>query len=96
MLLAIVRACWRTMRESPSGTLAYALGLGMVGAWLALMLGNCFGDRFTYYPMIGYFWAYLGLTLKAHDLVLASAQVSKAEPEAAPVQRYAQPRKQPT
>ena len=48
------------MRDAPTGSLAYALGLGMIGAWLALVLGNCFGDRFTYYPMIGYFWVFLG------------------------------------
>ena len=71
MLLSILRACWRTMSTAPAGSLAYALGLGMVGAWLALMLGNCFGDRFTYYPMIGYFWTFLGLTLKARELVEA-------------------------
>jgi O-antigen ligase len=93
MLLAILRACWRTMREAPSGSLAYALGLGMVGVWLGLMLGNCFGDRFTYYPMIGYFWAFLGLTLKAHDLVLAQKPAVESEPVvAAPVRRWAQPR----
>jgi O-antigen ligase len=93
MLLAILRACWRTMREAPSGSLAYALGLGMVGVWLGLMLGNCFGDRFTYYPMIGYFWAFLGLTLKAHDLVLAQTPTVESEPvSAAPVRRWAQPR----
>jgi len=73
MLLSILRACWRTMRDAPPASLAYALGLGMIGAWLALILGNCFGDRFTYYPVISYFWIYLGLTLKAHELVEAPA-----------------------
>jgi len=95
LLLSILSACWRTLRDAPSGTLAYALGLGMVGAWLALILSNCFGDRFTYYPMIGYFWAFLGLTLKARELVLAER--SAAAPPAAPLlaakPRYAQPRR---
>jgi O-antigen ligase len=93
LFIAILRACWRTMRESPSGTLAYALGLGMVGVWLALVLGNCFGDRFTYYPMIGYFWVYLGLTLKARDLasvpVVESSQTTSDE---LPPPRFARPR----
>jgi O-antigen ligase len=93
LFIAILRACWRTMRESPSGTLAYALGLGMVGVWLALVLGNCFGDRFTYYPMIGYFWVYLGLTLKARDLasvpVVESSQTTSDE---LPAPRFARPR----
>ena len=96
LLLSILRACWRTMRDAPSGTLAYALGLGMVGAWLALILSNCFGDRFTYYPMIGYFWAFLGLTLKAREMVLAErspADTAVAAPAVAvPKPRYAQPR----
>lgn len=68
MLLAILRACWHALRRAAAGSLAYALGLGMVGAWLALMVENFFGDRFSYYPMIGYFWVYLGLTLKAREL----------------------------
>jgi O-antigen ligase len=76
MLLSIFRACWRTMSEARTGdtagaSLAYALGLGMVGAWLALMVANCFGDRFTYYPMIGYFWVFVGLMLKARSLFVA-------------------------
>ena len=93
LLISILRACWRTMREAPSGTLAYGLGLGMVGAWLALVLGNCFGDRFTYYPMIGYFWVFLALTLKARDF--SAASVAETKPPAAetvPLRRFAQPR----
>jgi len=69
MLLSILQACRRTMSRAPAGTLAYALGLGMVGAWFALIVENFFGDRFSYYPMIGYFWVYLGLTLKARELL---------------------------
>ena len=69
MLLSILHACRRTMSRAPAGTLAYALGLGMVGAWFALIVENFFGDRFSYYPMIGYFWVYLGLTLKARELL---------------------------
>jgi hypothetical protein len=57
----------------------------MIGAWLALILGNCFGDRFTYSPMIGYFWVYLGLTLKARELLDSEAA---ATPQAdAPARR---------
>ena len=93
MLLSILRACWRTMAAAPAGSLAYALGLGMVGAWLALILGNCFGDRFTYYPMIGYFWVYLGLTLKAREMLVDEHAGNAAAPAPAPpVRQYAQPR----
>jgi O-antigen ligase len=93
MLLSIVKACWRTMTAAPAGSLAYALGLGMVGAWLALMLGNCFGDRFTYYPVIGYFWVYLGLTLKARQIIDDERNAIVAEPAPPPpIRQYAQPR----
>jgi len=81
MLLSILAACWRTMRRAPTG-LAHALGLGMVGAWLALMIENFFGDRFTYYPLIGYFWVFLGLTLKAREL--HESEQARAEVPAAP------------
>ena len=87
MLLSMLRACWRTMKQAPAGSLAYALGLGMVGAWLALILGNCFGDRFTYYPMIGYFWVYLGLMLKARELADAQAKSGGDRPAPALTRR---------
>jgi hypothetical protein len=93
MFLSMLRACWRAMRLATAGTIAYALALGMVGAWFALVLGNCFGDRFTYYPVIGYFWVYLGLTLKARDLSLvelgsAASADSRIPP---PPREFAQP-----
>ena len=93
MFLSMLRASWRTLRASPPGGLAYALGLGMTCAWLALVIGNCFGDRFTYYPMIGYFWAYLGLMLKGRELADAErAPAAAPRAPAVPLRRYAQPR----
>jgi O-antigen ligase len=92
MFLAMLRASWRTLRSAPAGGLAYALGLGMTCAWLALVIGNCFGDRFTYYPVIGYFWAYLGLMLKARELADAERAPAAAPPPEPVVRRYAQPR----
>jgi O-antigen ligase len=92
MLLAILGACWRTMVDAQPRSLAYALGLGMVAAWLALIIGNCFGDRFTYYPVIAYFWAWLGLTLKARELAVGERAPGAAPRPAAPVRRFAQPR----
>ncbi|HEY2395352.1 MAG TPA: O-antigen ligase family protein [Rudaea sp.] len=93
MFLSILRACWRAMRSAAAGTIAYALALGMLGAWFALVLGNCFGDRFTYYPVIGYFWVYLGLTLKARDLALADlgGAVTARSRMPRPARRFAQP-----
>ena len=92
MLLAILHACWRTMARAPAGSLAYALGLGMTGAWLALMLENFFGDRFSYYPMIGYFWVYLGLTLKARELLESERSAPATPAPGKPRPQYAVPR----
>jgi putative inorganic carbon (HCO3(-)) transporter len=91
MLLAILRACWLTMSRAPAGSLAYALGLGMVGAWFALILENFFGDRFTYYPMIGYFWIYLGLTLKARELLEGEQSAPATPVPTKPRPQYAVP-----
>lgn len=68
LLLAVLRTARRELAAAASGSLRYALALGLVGAWMALVCGNLFGDRFTYYPMIGYFWAYVALMLKARHL----------------------------
>ena len=91
MFLSMLRACWRAMREAAAGSIAYALALGMTGAWFALVLGNCFGDRFTYYPVIGYFWVYLGLMLKARDLSRADLGGVAQAGRAKPARQFAQP-----
>lgn len=69
LLLAVLRTARRELAAAASGSLRYALALGLVGAWMALVCGNLFGDRFTYYPMIAYFWAYVALMLKARHLL---------------------------
>ncbi len=68
ILLSILFAARRELARAGSGTLHYALALGVVGAWMGLVCGNLFGDRFTHYPMIGYFWAFTALMLKAREL----------------------------
>lgn len=91
LMLSMGRVGWRTYRDSPPGSLAYALGLGMCGAWPALMVTNFWGDRFTYTPMIGYYWVFLGLCLKSRELALADAAPATA-PAAAPASpRFALP-----
>jgi hypothetical protein len=35
-----------------------------------MVIGNIWGDRFTYTQMIGYFWVYLALALKAREFAL--------------------------
>lgn len=68
LLLAVLRTAMREMSAAANGTWRYALALGLVGAWMGLVCGNIFGDRFTYYPMIAYFWTYVALVLKARHL----------------------------
>lgn len=79
LFFSFARAAWQTFRNTPPGTMAYALGLGMLGAWLALVIGNFWGDRFTYTQMIGYFWVFLGLMLKARDFAQAEAAESESQ-----------------
>jgi putative inorganic carbon (hco3(-)) transporter len=68
VLFSILRAARRELSRAPTGSLHYGLALGLVGAWMALLVGNLFGDRFTYYPMIAYFWLYVALVIKARHL----------------------------
>jgi O-antigen ligase len=68
LLLALLRTARRELAAARSGTWRYALALGLVGAWMGLVVGNLFGDRFTYYPMIAYFWTYVALVVKARHL----------------------------
>lgn len=68
LLIAVLRTARRELAAARTGSLHYALALGLVGAWMALICGNIFGDRFTYYPMIAYFWVYVALVVKARHL----------------------------
>lgn len=68
LLLAVLRTAWRELSHSRSGTWRYALALGLMGAWVSMIISNLFGDRFTYYPVVAYFWAYVALVMKARHL----------------------------
>ncbi len=68
LLIAVLRTARRELTRAATGSWHYALALGLIGAWMALVCGNFFGDRFTYYPMIGYFWAFVALVVKARHL----------------------------
>ncbi|HEY5803120.1 MAG TPA: O-antigen ligase family protein [Lysobacter sp.] len=68
VLLSVLYAAWRGLTRSRSGTWQYALALGLLGAWLSMLISNLFGDRFTYYPVVAYFWTYVALVVKARHL----------------------------
>lgn len=68
LLFSVLGTARRELAASVAGTWRYGLALGLVGAWMGLVCGNLFGDRFTYYPVIAYFWTYVALVLKARHL----------------------------
>jgi hypothetical protein len=39
--------------------------MGFLACLTAIIIGNYFGDRFTHYPLISYFYVYLALVMKA-------------------------------
>jgi O-antigen ligase len=70
----------RLYRESDDPLLK-ALGIGMVGCTAALFVGNMFGDRFSHYPLITYFWVYLALVQRG--LLLTGAREGPGDAVAA-------------
>src|SRR6185312_7979965 len=96
MFLSMARVAWRTFRDSPPGSIGYALGLGMCGVWPALVVTNIWGDRFTYAQMIGYYWVLLALCVKAREFARAERAAVEAPAAftaavAAPLPRFALP-----
>lgn len=65
LLLSMGRLLWYALRRAAPGSWSHGLALGMSGAFVALLLANAFGDRFTHYPLIAHFWLYLGLLLRS-------------------------------
>ncbi len=43
------------------------LAIAFLSCLAALIVGNFFGDRFTHYPLISYFYVYLAMVVKALD-----------------------------
>ncbi|HZX75820.1 O-antigen ligase family protein, partial [Lysobacter sp.] len=68
ILIAVLRTALRELTQARSGTWRYALALGLMGAWVSMIISNLFGDRFTYYPVVAYFWAFVALVVKARHL----------------------------
>ena len=72
LIWSISRLLWRGLAVAAPGSWYNGLMLGLTGAWIALLIGNVFGDRFTHYPMIAHFWLYLGLALRGLQLRYAA------------------------
>lgn len=71
LLLSVLRLCWRGFRAATPGSVYYGFTVGLTAAFVALVIGNVFGDRFTHYPMIAHFWLYVGLGLRGLQLHFA-------------------------
>ncbi|WP_376694898.1 O-antigen ligase family protein [Wenzhouxiangella sp. EGI_FJ10305] len=83
LIWSVTRLLWRGLAIAEPGSWYGGLMLGLAGAWIALMIGNVFGDRFTHYPMIAHFWLYLGLALRGLQLRYAELDAQPEELERA-------------
>ncbi len=81
LIWCITRLLWRGLAIARPGSWYGGLVLGLAGAWVALLIGNVFGDRFTHYAMIAHFWLYAGLAVRG--LQLRYAELG-AEPDIEP------------
>lgn len=63
--LILLRVYWSLIKRNldwdEGDNIVNGLMLGMAGGLVALMLGNMFGDRFSHYPVITCFSAFVGL-----------------------------------
>ncbi len=63
--LLLLRVYWSIIKRNldwdDADNIVNGLMLGMAGGLVALMLGNMFGDRFSHYPIITCFSAFIGL-----------------------------------
>lgn len=78
---------WRLYRRGQSD-FQRGLGLGFVGCVSAVLVSNAFGDRWSYFPLGGYFWVAWGLVDRALQLCqqqsVAAAAVPATEPRQMP------------
>lgn len=81
LIWSVTRLLWRGLAITEPGSWYGGLMLGMAGAWIALLIGNSFGDRFTHYPMIAHFWLFLGLALRGLQLRYAELDARPDEVE---------------
>ncbi len=61
---------WRLYQHS-NDDFVRGLGFGFVGLVIASLVANMFGDRWSYFNLMGYFWVLLGLIVKAEQLTLS-------------------------
>lgn len=77
LVWSVSRLLWRGLSIAEPGSWYGGFMLGLAGAWIALLIGNTFGDRFTHYPMIAHFWLFLGLALRGLQLRYAELEARR-------------------
>ena len=61
LLMSFRRLIYKNLQYDETDAIKYGLTLCMAGALAGMMLGNMFGDRFSHYPIITYFWVMIAL-----------------------------------
>jgi hypothetical protein len=63
LLLIFYRAFWSGWRLYKIGNTPFdkGLGFGFLGATIAIIFANMFGERWSYFVVNGYFWIFWGL-----------------------------------
>ena len=80
VIMRALYAGWELYRSGQSD-FHRGLGLGFVGCTIGVMITNVFGDRWSYYALGAYFWAFWGLVDRARKL-----NQEREESEARPLQ----------
>lgn len=70
--LALLFASYRTsigLCRLSNDKFVISLAIGFTACVVSMLVGNFFGDRFTHYPLIAYFYVYLAMVVKAYEWV---------------------------
>lgn len=66
-LFLLLRASWSRichLKRIAKDPFLVSLAIGMIPCFIAMLIGNMFGDRFTHYPLISYFYIYMALVMR--------------------------------
>ena len=70
-LFILLRSFWKKIRElqrKARDPFLEGFAIGMIPCMVALLIGNLFGDRFTHYPLISYFFVYMAIVCRGIEI----------------------------
>lgn len=70
-LVILLKGFWRKIKElfkKAHDPFLKAFAIGMIPCFVALLVGNLFGDRFTHYPLISYFFVYMAIVCRGIEI----------------------------